>query len=246
MGNGFIARSLASVADRHPDTVAFAVGVSSAGASSVGGFAREAALLAASAENCRAEGRRLLFFSTCSAGMYDRAQGPGREDQPTVPANPYGAHKLALENLLRDSGSDYLVLRLGHLVGPGQPAHQLLPTLTRMVRSGLISVHRGADRDLIDVADVVRIIDLLLARDVRGETVNVASGTSVPVEAIVDQVERRLGVTAERVYLDGGSRHLVSTDKLKVLAPETAAFGFGPDYYRTVVDAFVSGELTHA
>jgi hypothetical protein len=92
----------------------------------------------------------------------------------------------------------------------------------------------------------VRLVDLLLERGVRDELVNVASGHSVPVESIVDQVEARLGLVAQRDYLDGGSAHAVSIDKLRALVPETETMGFGSTYYRSVVDAFVSWELSHA
>src|SRR5215472_10432495 len=246
IGRGFLARHLQPLAHRHPHAVALAAGVSSTRTTSPAEFAREEALVRAAAERCRTTGRRLLFFSTASAAVYGSGAGAGREGRPLVPANPYGAHKLALEEQLRGSGADYLVLRLGHLVGPGQPAHQLLPTLMRSVREGRVRVLKGADRDLIAVPDVVMIIDLLLARGVSRETVNVASGTAVPVDAIVGHLELLLGTVADREYEHGGARHRVSIDKLRRLVPETRELGFGPDYYRGVVESFVQWELSHA
>jgi len=239
VGRGFLARHLQPLAHRHPDAVALAAGVSSTYATSAAEFAREAALVRAAAERCRATGRRLLFFSTASAALYGPGSGAGREDRPPVPANAYGVHKLALEELVRASGADYLVARLSHLVGPGQPAHHLLPTLMRGIRAGRVRVLKGAERDLIAVADAVRTIDLLLARGTSRETVNVASGTAVPVEAIVGHLESLLGTTAEREYEHGGSGHRVCIEKLRTLLPETQEFGFGADYYRGVVESFV-------
>lgn len=244
VGRGFLARHLQPLAHRHPDAVALAAGVSSTYATASAEFAREQALVRAAAERCRATGRRLLFFSTASAALYGPGSGPGREDRPPVPANPYGAHKLALEELVRASGADYLVLRLGHLVGPGQPPHHLLPTLMRCVQNGRVRVLKGAERDLIAVADTVRIIDALLARGAGRDTVNVASGAAVPVEAIVGHLELLLGATAEREYEPGGSGHRVCIDKLRTLLPETRDFGFGAHYCRRVVEAFVRSQLS--
>lgn len=238
VGNGFLARSLEPIAHQHPDTVVLAAGVSWASGTSDADFAREAALLAEVARGCRATGRRLLFFSTASTGMYGAVDGPGREDGPVVPCTPYGAHKLGLERQLHASGADWLVLRLGHLVGPGQPPHQLLPALVRQMREGRVRIHRGAARDLIDVVDVVRVIDLLLAQGLRGETVNVASGEAVSVERIVDHLEGRLGLVAHREYREAEAQHVISTEKLRALVPQTARMGFGPGYYRRVLDAF--------
>ncbi|MEO3753174.1 NAD-dependent epimerase/dehydratase family protein [Streptomyces sp. B6B3] len=241
VGNGFLARQLRPLADRHPDTVALAAGVSRAGGATDADFAREAALLRDTARRCAATGRRLLFFSTAAIGMYGSAGGPGREDEPVTPGTPYGAHKLALERQLRDSGAEHLVLRLGHLVGPGQPAHQLLPTLVRQLRSGVVRIHRGATRDLIGVGDATTLVDLLLGLGLRAETVNVASGFDVPVEDVVDHLSRRLGLAARREYQDtSAGRHVVSTEKLRRLVPRATTLGFGPGYYRRVLDEFAA------
>ncbi|MFI9723685.1 NAD-dependent epimerase/dehydratase family protein [Streptomyces sp. NPDC052396] len=238
VGNGFLARNLRPLADRHPGTVALAAGVSWASGTSDADFAREAALLKEAAEGCLATGRRLLFFSTAATGMYGRAVGPGREDAPITPCTPYGAHKLALEEQLRASGADHLILRLGHLVGPDQPDHQLLPSLVRQLRGGAVRIHRGAARDLIDVRDVITVIDRLLALDLRAETVNVASGVAVPVEDIVDHLGQALGLTARREYQEAGGQHTISIDKLRALVPEVGGMGFGPGYYRRILDDF--------
>ncbi|UQX05449.1 NAD-dependent epimerase/dehydratase family protein [Streptomyces sp. RerS4] len=240
VGRGFLAVNLRPIADRHPETVALAAGVSWAAGTSDADFAREADLLEEVAARCVATGRRLLFFSTAATGMYGAVDGPGREDSPITPATPYGAHKLALEQRLRASGADHLILRLGHLVGPGQPPHQLIPALVRQMRAGSVRIQREAARDLIDVADVIAVIDRLLSQDLHGETVNVASGAAVPVEHIVDHLERRLGLEVHRDYEDAGAHHVISIEKLNALVPETAAMGFGPDYHRRVLDAFIA------
>ncbi|MET7985078.1 MULTISPECIES: NAD(P)-dependent oxidoreductase [unclassified Streptomyces] len=241
VGNGFLAGNLRPLAGRHPDTVALAAGVSWASGTSDADFAREAALVREIGERCAADGRRVLFFSTAATGMYGLAEGPGREDVPVTPCTPYGVHKLALEELLRGTGADHLILRLGHLVGPDQPEHQLLPTLVRQLREGVVRVHRGAARDLIDVGDVVTVVDQLLAADLRAETVNVASGFAVPVEQVVDLLAKALGLQARREYLDtGGRQHVISTEKLRALVPQVARMGFGPDYHRRILGDFTA------
>lgn len=246
VGNGFLARNLRALSSRHPDTVVLAAGVSWAGGTARADFDREERLLDEVAAGCRASGRRLLFFSTASTGVYGKVRGPGREDGPVTPCTPYGAHKLALEERLRASGADHLILRLGHLVGRDQPPHQLLPLLVRQMRAGRVRVHRGAVRDLIHVDDVVEIIDRLLGQGLRGETVNVASGEAVAVERIVDHLEARLGLSVRREYQDVDAHHIISTEKLRALVPEVARMGFGPTYFRRVLDSFVDHQLATA
>ncbi len=247
VGDGFLARHLRPLASRHDGMVALAAGVSWASGTSAAAFDREAALLSRVAARCRASGHRLLFFSTASAGVYG-ASRPGRESDKVTGRNPYGAHKLARERELLESGADYLILRLGHLVGPGQPSHQLIPTLVRQLQAGAVQIYPGATRDLIDVRDVVAIIDALLNGGVHRQIVNVASGVAVPVEDIVGHLEQRLGVTARRDFSAAGNGHLVCTRKLRLMVPEVTAIGFGPGYYQRVLDAFVCEQkgLTYA
>ncbi|MEU6606172.1 NAD(P)-dependent oxidoreductase [Streptomyces shenzhenensis] len=242
VGTGFLARSLRPLAGRHPGTVALAAGESRTSGASDADFAREAALLRDVAKQCAATGQRLVFFSTAATGMYGRAEGPGREDTPVTPYTPYGAHKLALEEQLRDSGVDHLILRLAHLVGPHGRYHQLIPTLFRQVREGAVAMHRGASRDLIRVSDAITIIDLLLAAGLRADTVNVASGFAVPVEDIVDHLAGALGSTPRKEYVDTGVRYDISTEKLRALVPQVADMGFGPDYYRLVLNDFLAAD----
>lgn len=242
LGHGFLARNLRPLADRHPDTVVLAAGVSWASCTSEEEFARERALLADTARRCVATGRRLLFFSTSSAGLYGPLDRPAREDGPATPSTAYGAHKLAQEELLRASGADHLILRLSHLVGPGQPEHQLLPTLVRHMREGAVQVHRGATRDLVAAADVITVIDRLLGLGLRSGTINVASGTAVPVMEIVEHLRLRLNGTARVEQVDAGPihPHTVSIEKLRRLLPGADTPGAGPYYYRQVLDAYAA------
>ncbi|MBL0780303.1 NAD-dependent epimerase/dehydratase family protein [Streptomyces albidoflavus] len=243
IGRGFLARSLAPVARRHPGTVAVAAGVSWASQTSAEDFARERALLRETARRCRADGSRLLFFSTAATALYGPLAGPAREDGPVRPLNLYGAHKLALEEWLRASGTRHLTLRLGHLVGPGQPPHQLVPSLVAQVRQGAVRIHRGAARDLLHVEDAVTLFGHLLARAPDGTIVNVASGHAAPVTGIVDHLARRLGVEPRRTYAEAGAAGAaappVSTARLRALVPEAAELGFGPGYHRLVLDRYL-------
>ncbi|MEV0495722.1 NAD-dependent epimerase/dehydratase family protein [Streptomyces atratus] len=242
VGTGFLARSLRPLAGRHPGTLALAAGESRTSGASDADFAREAALLRDVAKQCAANGQRLLFFSTAATGMYGLAEGPGSEDAPVTPYTPYGAHKLALEEQLRDSGVDHLILRLAHLVGPDGRYHQLIPTLLRQVREGVVTMHRGAARDLIRVSDAITITDRLLAAGLRADTVNVASGYAVPVEDIVDHLAGALGLEPRKEYVDTGVEYAISTQKLRALVPQAAEMGFGPDYYRLVLNDFLAAE----
>jgi nucleoside-diphosphate-sugar epimerase len=246
VGNGFLARYLRPISDRFPEVLAVAAGVSAAADTAQAGFDREVALVHRLIDVCRADGRKLLFFSTAATGMYSIPGPLGTEDGPVRPSTAYGRHKLALEAVLADSGVDHLVLRLGHVVGHRQPPHQLVPSMVRQVLSGEVTLYRGARRDLIDVLDVVTVVDHLLAAGVNGTVVNVVSGVQNRIEDIVDRIERLAGTRAVRRYGELCQTQLVSTERLVSLVPAVAGMGFDERYFERVLDAYVPGYLLAA
>jgi len=241
VGAGFIAGHLRALGAAHPDAVVFAAGVSNATCTSRDEFAAETGLLNRTLRRCRADGRSLVYLSTAGSDLYG-AIGPGVESATAAPASAYGRHKLACEAVPAESAVRVLVLRLGSVSGPGQRPHQLVPVLARQVRGGAVVVHRGAHRDLIGVTHVVRCVDALLSAGVREDVVNVASGVSVAVEHIVDHLESRIGGPVRRQYVDRPDAFRISIAKLRRLVPVVREWGFGPDYYRRVLDQYLSAE----
>jgi dTDP-4-dehydrorhamnose reductase len=238
MGSGFLAGNLATLAASHPGVAVAAFGVSVAAGIPEADFAREATRLYELISRCERRQEKLVFFSTASAAMYSVAGEAGTEDGPVFPSTAYGRHNLALEAVLAASPIDHLVLRLTHIVGPAQHARMLVPSLVRQIQSGAVRLYRGAWRDIIDVADVVTVVDRLLTAGVSRTVVNVASGTAVPVERLVDHIEAELGVRADREYVSVVPNQPVSVARLRRLVPEIARIGRA-DYYRRVLSKYI-------
>lgn len=238
IGNGFLAKHLRSIDHKHPNVTILAAGVS-LWKNSVFDYERETDLVDETIQSCRRLDRTLIFLSTASMSMYGGPGCRGLEDEPVEPVTPYGWHKLALEKRVQGSGVRNLVLRLGYVVGPHVPANRLIPSLIEQIRSDNLTVYRTARRDIIDVADWVKVIDLLLATQTTQEVVNVATGHSVPVKLIIDHLEKRLGVSAVRQIIDEGTAHHISVDKLRRLVPAVTRMGFGPGYHETVIDRYL-------
>jgi nucleoside-diphosphate-sugar epimerase len=237
IGSGFLARNLTGPLGRHDRVTIYAAGPS--GGAAVDGFARDADLLYATIAECLADGSRLVYLSTSSVGLYGHPGPLLREDGPVYPCSPYGRHKLAMEAVVRASGVDHLIPRLAYPVGPHQPAHQVVPALAAQVRTCAVTVWRGAKRDLIDVFHVAAVIDALLVRRVLNVSVNIASGTAVPVESIVAHLAERLGARPAVHVVTVPEESAVSVERLHALVPEAAELGFGPDYYRDVLDRYL-------
>ncbi len=195
----------AAVADAAPDVLYHLAGWAHVGDSwkhptevvrvNVGGTA-------AVLEACRAAGvdRVLVVGSADAYGTFSPADLPLREDLPLRPVTPYGASKAAAEVLAlqahRASGAGVVLTRSFNHTGPGQHPSFVVPALARRIveaeASGGGEVRVGnlsAQRDLLDVEDVVRAYRRLGVAGEAGQVYNVCSGVAVAIE----EVAQRLG-----------------------------------------------------
>lgn len=150
-------------------------------------------------EAARAEApeARVLFVSTGEA--YGRARTiPTPETEPLAPISPYAATKAAAEvacDHARRLGRDVVVARAFNHEGPGRDTRFAVGSWTRQIAEleqaggGVLEVgDLTAERDLTDVRDVCRAYTLLLDGEVEAGTYNVASGRSVPMSVVVEQL----------------------------------------------------------
>ncbi|MFE9565574.1 NAD-dependent epimerase/dehydratase family protein [Streptomyces sp. NPDC006487] len=96
------------------------------------------------------------------------------EDSPAHPSTVYGELKLRATRLIteavRDRGLDALVLRLGNVVGAGQPAHSLLGVMAAKLAEGrtaggaeLSLMPLTARREFLHLLDAVEAVTAALA-----------------------------------------------------------------------------------
>jgi GDP-4-dehydro-6-deoxy-D-mannose reductase len=118
---------------------------------------------------------------------------PLDEETPAAPVSPYGAGKLAMEELCaqyaRARGLAVAVVRAFNLVGPGQPPFSAASGLARQIavaeRAGegrveLALGNPGAARDTTDVRDAARALAEVSSRRLTG-TFNLCSGVAPTV-----------------------------------------------------------------
>jgi nucleoside-diphosphate-sugar epimerase len=235
-GTGLLARAFAAL-DVTDDTVTvFARGVADSRTTAAAEFERESRELQGAIEACRAAGRTIVYLSGGGA-IYGRGTSVRREDDIPRPDTSYGRHQLVCEQAIRASGVDHLIARIPNAVGRGQRSAQLVPALVEQVRAGRVAVNPGASRDLIDAADVARLVHGLLGAGARSETVNVASGISTGVDELVAHIERLLDTTAEHVVGDAApDPQRFSIERLQSYIP---AWRPAADYPVEVLERYV-------
>jgi UDP-glucuronate 4-epimerase len=153
-------------------------------------------------------GARLVYAS--SSSIYgDDPRRPYAEDQATGrPLSPYGATKVAGEAMIHAhhavTGLPVAAARLFTVFGPRQRPDLAIHSFARLMLAGrpveLFDGGRGS-RDYTFVDDVVEAFVRLADAPQPFLLINVGSHRPIETAAVVDELERALGVTAERVLL---------------------------------------------
>ncbi|HKD35129.1 MAG TPA: GDP-mannose 4,6-dehydratase [Gaiellaceae bacterium] len=137
---------------------------------------------------------RVLLASTCEV-YGNAARIPTPEDERIAPRSPYAASKAAAELACVFSGLDVIVARATNHEGPGRDDRFAVGSWTRQLArleaegGGTLRVgDLSAERDILDVRDVCRAYRLLLDPAVPAGTYNVASGRTVKMAEVVEQL----------------------------------------------------------
>jgi nucleoside-diphosphate-sugar epimerase len=127
-----------------------------------------------------------------SVDVYDRLDSPltTREETALRPqaASHYGFHKRLAEMLVQHYAPDWLILRLGGMVGPGlrkNPVHDVLS-------GSPLWVHPDSQYQFLETKDVARIAWLLVSAGHRKETFNVCGEGLVSPREVARLADRAL------------------------------------------------------
>ncbi|HVX31281.1 MAG TPA: GDP-mannose 4,6-dehydratase [Nitrolancea sp.] len=154
-------------------------------------------------EACRAARIDPIIVVVSSADIYGDVPPedlPIRETQPFRPRNPYAVSK-ATQDLLGlqyalSYGMRIVRVRPFNHIGPGQNERFVVSSLARQIAEieakradpVLLVGNLEAQRDFLDVRDVVRAYALVARADFAGQVFNVASGTARPIQAVLDHL----------------------------------------------------------
>ena len=169
-----------------------------------------------------AEVRNIIFSSTCAV-YGETGQGPVDETHGTAPMNPYGASKLAAENLVREYGERYgirsVIFRYFNVCGAAgdgsigdskKPSQLLMQNAVRGAMGIEPFAYTCATVDTPDgtpIRDYIDVEDLAMAhfqgyeyleRGGASDLFNLGNGRGYSVKEIVSEVERTFGTTMEK------------------------------------------------
>ena len=188
IGRGLIATSLENLDTE--DTVYFASGVSNSLETRDSEFERELSLLTESIHTHK--NSRLVYFSTLSVNDQSKQD------------SPYVLHKLKMENFIRENTRDYLILRIGNIVGKGGNPNTLFNFLKGRISGGLPFVlHKKARRILVDIDDVPQFFNSE-CKHISNQTIDFSYPYYYSLNEIIDVMQEKLGQKAIYEETDEG------------------------------------------
>jgi GDP-4-dehydro-6-deoxy-D-mannose reductase len=164
------------------------------------------------------KGRFVFVGSGDTYGLVTEADLPIVETQPLRPRNPYAVSKVAAEALCyqwsQTASFDVMMARPFNHIGSGQAPTFAISDFAKQIAeisAGLRApeIHVGnldATRDFCDVKDIVNAYRLMLGEGKNGEVYNICSGIERPIRALLGDLLRVSGVSAEIVLDPARSR----------------------------------------
>lgn len=155
------------------DCVFFCSGVSNSKEQEIGNFRRESDLL----ENVLykyKDTKKIIYFSSILINQED---------------SKYLEHKKNMENLICENCDDYLIFRLPQVVGYTKNKTLISYLSDRIINGDLIELYKKAERNIIDIDDLVRVVDLILSRKEKNKKIEICSKYSLSINNIIKSLE---------------------------------------------------------
>lgn len=221
-----VARSFQHYRDR-ADVVIFASGVSNSKTSTAADFLREQELLTAILE--QQAGRDLVYFSTTSIG------------DPDLQDTAYVRHKLHMESVIAARAARYNIFRVSNLAGVSPNPHTVLNYFFyHIVHKQPFELWKNSERNIIDIDDVVRTVDLILQQGLfNNEIVNIANTGNYTVPYIVACMEECLQVKGIYTEKEKGGHFTIDTSAVQPVFQELGIH-FNVDYLPALLQKYFS------
>lgn len=222
IGKGLIASSLEDVTF-NKNTLILASGVSNSKETRDSEFERETELIIR--EISSHPKYDVIYFSTCSldSGIH----------------TPYTRHKLQMELLITEAAASFHIFRLPQVVGLVLNSTLISYFVNSILKNKMLSIESYAKRNLLDVLDVARIVEILVNRELSINSIqNIASINNLPVIEIVEEISKLLNHKANVILTPSGNSQTVNIDLLRrVLDLNDIIFADG--YWRLVLNKYV-------
>ena len=146
-----------------------------------------------------------LVMQFGSGEEYGNIESPFTEIMKEEPVSPYAIAKLLTTNtalmLYKNYNYPICIVRPSNLFGKYQTKDKFIPYILEKLKNNeeILTTFGEQKRDFIYIEDFIDIIQKLLEKSslIRGEVINVGSGTSISLKDIILYLKEKLNSTSE-------------------------------------------------
>ena len=198
-------------------------------------------------EFCRKKTIPMTFVSAYVYGYPDSL--PIGENSPIRPSNPYALSKWLAEEVCEFYSSTYdlpvTTIRPFNVFGIGQVDHFLIPSIiSQALAAGaeIVVKDLAPKRDYIYLEDLVTALLATLDKPGGYRVYNIASGTSLSVQQVIDIVQDVAG-TGKKIVCDQVIRTNELMDVVADISKAKAVLGWQPEYsFRGGIENIIHSE----
>lgn len=224
IGNGLIANAFRkSIFNR--EVIVFASGPSDSKNTAQNEFEREFNLLQNTIE--KSKDKLLIYFSTAS--VLDSS----------LKNSDYCQHKLKIEKHIEEHAQHYLIARVSNVVGAGGNSKTIFNFFKeKIIHNEQFDLWRNAERNLIDINDLTRIIEYLVNNNYQNQIILTINPISISVLELVKMMEHKLRMDAKFNLIDAGEKLNFDTS---AVINEFNCFNidFANSYYEKLLDKYI-------
>jgi len=166
------------------------------------------------------------FVLASTSSVYGEGPMPAVEDGPVQPVSPYGATKLAAEQVCdlygRTCGIPWVALRYFTAYGPGQRRDMAFSRWFQAALAGLPVIIYGEGHQVRDFTYVDDIVEATVRAAIAPVTgpLNIGGGSSVPIQMALRLIQEITGTPLEIQHLPAapGDMPVTQADTSKLLA----------------------------
>ena len=225
IGSGLVATAFKTPLYKAGDIWIYAAGVSNSSCIEMHEFERERTRLTRALEEGK-NAAMFIYFSTCSI------------NDIMAENSPYVLHKIAMEKLVHNHAR-FLIIRLPQLAGKTFNPHTLLNYLyEKITRENAFLVWKKAYRNIIDVEDVVKIVNLLAENSrFKRKTINIANPISTSILDIIAVMEEVTGKKAICEIIEYGEKYTIDISEIEPIIG-VSGICFDKDYIARVITKY--------
>jgi|APSaa5957512535_1039671.scaffolds.fasta_scaffold56279_2 hypothetical protein len=226
IGSGLLAKGFYK--SLSTNVVFFCSGVSNSKEVAVSEFKRERRLLIDTIDKLKDRNILIVYFSSAVSNQVH---------------TKYTMHKRNMEKILSVKAKSYLLIKLPQVVGVTMNDTLVSFFIKEILASHRLYIQKDAERNLIDVEDVVRIVDIIIAKNIRNKAVSIGSKFNIsPLQVLkfISNYFTQKNIIYELV--DGGHKQKVEMTFIEGCLDSSDVI-FGDKYAELVIKKYTEKNI---